>query len=443
MENARKIAVDILNDIFIKGSYSNIVLNNKLGKAALDERDKALVTEIVYGTIKYKYTIDKILSKFLKNGIKGQDSFILNILRITIYQIRYLEKVPEFAAVNEAVELTKKYKSVAYSKLINGVLRNYLRSEAMEFYDKNNRIEELSFRYSFEPWMVKLFIKQYGEKQAEDILGGLNMVPRVTIRVNKLNISKEEALDRLKQHGYDVVSGSICPDAININRGRSIENNPLFIEGKATVQDESAMLVAHSMSLEENMTVLDLCSAPGGKATHISELMNNTGRVLAFDVHKEKLKLIENNSKRLGIKTIHCSELDAATLDKTLLETGDRVLIDVPCSGLGIIRKKPEIKWSKKQSELKKIVDLQRKIMENASLYVKQGGYLLYSTCTLNKEENEENIKWFLNKNKDYIFERVFFGNYDNLCYSNLGITIMPNEDMDGFFIAKLKKIGR
>lgn len=442
MDNARMVAVDILQTIFDKGGYSNIVLNNKINKSNLENRDKGLVTEIVYGTIKYKYTIDKILSKFLKSGINKQDSFVLNILRITIYQIKYLEKIPEFAAVNEAVELTKKHKSLGASKLVNGVLRNYLRNKNILFYNENIEAEALSFNYSFEPWMVRLFTKQYGKETAIDIMKGLNRVPSVTLRINNLKTNYETAVEMLKANDYEIEEGSVCPEAVRIIKGKSIENNPLFTKGMATVQDESAMLVAPSMSLNLNMTVLDLCSAPGGKTTHISEIMNNTGIVYAFDVHKDKLALIEENAKRLGISNVKCNTLDATVFKEELKGLGDRVLIDVPCSGLGIIRKKPEIKWTKSETELNKLIDIQRKIMINASSYVRTGGYMLYSTCTLNKKENEENIKWFLSKNKNYSYEKVDFGNAFNICYSDFGVTILPNENMDGFFIAKLKKIG-
>ncbi|MCM8710571.1 16S rRNA (cytosine(967)-C(5))-methyltransferase RsmB [Clostridium sp. SYSU_GA19001] len=441
MNNTRKIAVDILDAIINKGGYSNIVLNAKLNKVNLEERDKALVTEIIYGTLKYKYTIDKILCSFLKTPINKQDSTILNILRVTIYQIRYLDKIPEFAAVNEAVEMTKKYKSIGASKLVNAVLRNYLRNKSKVYYNPDNKIEHLCFNYSYEPWMVKLFIKQYGEETAEKILYGLNSTPNVTIRINSLKVNYEDACEKLRQYGYEIEEGIVCPEAVRIIRGRSIEHNPLFKEGLATVQDESAMLVASSMDITSEIVALDLCSAPGGKATHISELMNNTGKVFAFDIHKDKLSLIKQNAKRLGINNIICEVMDASIYNNNLKNSAERVLIDVPCSGLGIIRKKPEIKWTKEYEQFNKIIEIQRKIMSNAALYVKVGGVLLYSTCTINKEENEENVKWFLNNYKDYKLEPLFFGNVDNFIYSDFGLTILPNKYMDGFFIAKFKKV--
>ena len=441
MDNTRKLAVDILENILSKGAYSNIVLNAKLNKSKLEDRDKGLVTEIVYGTLKHKYTIDKILNSFLKSGIDKVDSYVQNILRTAIYQIKYLSKIPEFAAVNEAVELAKRHKSASASKLVNGVLRNYLRNKTKTYYNADNKLEEVCFNYSFEPWMTALFQKQYGDDLAESIMAGLNSIPNVTLRINNLKTNYEEAYETLEKADYMIEEGIVCPEAIRIIKGKNIEQNPLFKNGYATVQDESAMLVAPVMDLLPNLTVLDLCSAPGGKATHISEIMNNTGRVYAFDIHKDKLSLIEKNAKRLGITNITCDVLDAAVYNDKLKDSADRVLIDVPCSGLGIIRKKPEIKWTKNSKQLDDIIQIQRDIMKNASKYVKSGGVLLYSTCTLNKKENEENIKWFINNFENFILEPIFFGDVSNIIYNELGTTILPNDYMDGFFIAKFKRI--
>ncbi|MDU2158941.1 16S rRNA (cytosine(967)-C(5))-methyltransferase RsmB, partial [Clostridium sp.] len=221
-----------------------------------------------------------------------------------------------------------------------------------------------------------------------------------------------------------------------------IEDNQLFKEGLITVQDESAMLVAPLLDLKEGDKVLDLCAAPGGKTTHIAELLANSGEVLAFDLHENKLSLIEENAKRLGLNNIVCKAMDATKLNSDYISYGDKVLIDVPCSGLGIIRKKPEIKWNKTRQQLKDLVPIQREIMENAWQYLKPGGTLVYSTCTLNKEENEENLKWFLSKHNDAEIEKIYIGNNNNFIYNGDGsLTILPNDSMDGFFIGKIKKI--
>ncbi|MGJ0909058.1 16S rRNA (cytosine(967)-C(5))-methyltransferase RsmB [Clostridium botulinum] len=441
MDNAREVALDVLKAVLYEGAYSNIVLNKKLNKSNLKDNDKALITEIVYGTLKYKETLDIIIQSYLKNPIKTMDKNIANILRITIYQIRYLDKIPSFAAVNEAVEMSKKI-SIKYSKLVNGVLRNYIRTyKNKKFYDDRNNLEKFRFIYSCPKWLIKMFISQYGIETAEKILKGLNERPNITVRVNNLKIDYDEAFEKLDEYGYNIEEGYICPEAIQIIKGKNIEKNPLFIEGDITVQDESAMLVAPSMELTEESIVLDLCSAPGGKTTHISEIINNKSKVYAYDVHQNKLSLIEENAKRLGIKNIETDVCDAAVFNKELKEIAHRVLMDVPCSGLGIIRKKPEIKWTKNEKEIKNIIDIQRKIMNNGASYLKKGGILLYSTCTLNKEENEENINWFLKKHKNFKIEHLYYGDVDNIIYHKEGfVSILPNDKMDGFFIAKLKK---
>lgn len=440
MNSARKTAVKILKEVFDKKAYSNIVLNRELSDSDLNDKDKGLVTEIVYGTIKYKYTIDNILNYYIRSGIESLEGYILNVLRISIYQIKYLDKIPEFAVVNEAVELAKN-KSPKGAKLVNGVLRSYLRTKDADYYNKNSKLEELCFKYSFPRWMVNLFIDSYSDDQVEKILNGLNSVPSVTVRVNNLKTDYEEAWNKLEESGYDIEEGKVCPEAIQIKKGRSIENNPLFKDGLIAVQDESAMMIAPSMDLEENMVVLDLCSAPGGKACHAAEIMNDTGKVLAFDIHENKLSLIKDNAQRLGIKNIQCGVLDAAIYSQAYMDKGDRVLIDVPCSGLGIIRKKPEIKWTKDKDSIKSLVQIQREIMLSAARYVKKDGKLIYSTCTLSKEENEENIKWFIKKCPEFKIEPLYYGKIDNFIYHKEGyITILPDKNMDGFFVAKMIK---
>ena len=436
--NCRKLAVKILNRVLNEGAYSNIILSKELNEAELNDKDKALLTEIVYGVLRRRKTLDIIIANFVKD-IKLMDKSILNILRVAIYQMNFLDKIPTYAACNEAVEEAKEI-SEDDSKLVNGILRSFTKNPD-DINVPGNKIDEYAYKFSFEPWMIRLLIKQYGENSAKKIMSGLNTVPKVSIRVNELNSDYDEVYDKLEEMEYEISEGTICPEAINIKGGKSIESNPLFKEGKITVQDESAMLVAPLLDLEEGMTVIDLCSAPGGKTTHMAEILGNTGKVLAFDLHESKLGLIKENCDRLGITNVTVCAQDATKLNAELVASSDRVLIDVPCSGLGIIRKKPEIKWNKKRNDLREIIPVQREIMNNAWQYLKQGGVMIYSTCTLNKEENEENIEWFVNTHKDCEVKRIFVGKQDNLVYSREGyLTVMPNENMDGFFIAKLEK---
>lgn len=442
MITARELSIKILNKILKGNGYSNIVLNSELNKCEFNTKDRGLVTEIVYGTLKYKYTIDKVLKHYVRGKIEKLDYNILNNLRVAIYQLRFLDKIPEFAVVNEAVKIAKKHSSIPASKLVNGVLRNYLRSnETAVYYSKTNILDKLCFEYSFDEWLVNLFLRQYGSVQAEKILKGLNETPSLTVRINTLKTNFENAFNQLKEEGYNIEKGVNCKEAIRIIRGSNIENNALFKKGHITVQDESAMLVAPSMDLDLNLNVFDLCSAPGGKSTHISEIMKNTGKVMAYDIHSNKLKLVNNNKDRLGITNLITNIHNAEELNEDLVNKADRVLIDVPCSGLGIIRKKPEIKWSITKEKIDNIISVQRNIMKNAAQYLKKNGVLLYSTCTLNKEENEKNIKWFLNNFSNFTLEKIEIGNSDNIIYDKQGfVTILPNKYMDGFFIAKLKK---
>lgn len=436
--NCRKLAVKILNRVLNEGAYSNIILSKELNEVELCDKDKALLTEIVYGVLRRKRTLDIIISNFVKD-IKLMNKDILNILRIAIYQMNFLDKIPSYAACNEAVEEAKEI-SENDSKLVNGILRNFTKNPD-DINVPGNKIDEYAYKFSFEPWMIRLLIKQYGENCAKKIMSGLNQIPMVSIRVNDIKTDYDEVYNELEEMEYDIQEGAVCPEAICIKGGKSIESNPLFQEGKITVQDESAMLIAPLLEIEEGMQVLDLCSAPGGKTTHIAEILQNTGNIVAFDIHESKLSLIKENCERLGITNVEVDTNDATKLNANLIASSDRVLIDVPCSGLGIIRKKPEIKWNKKRNNLREIIPIQRKIMENAWQYLKTGGIMIYSTCTLNKEENEENIEWFINKHKDCEIKKIFVGKQDNLVYNRDGsLTIMPNENMDGFFVAKLEK---
>ena len=437
--NSGEIAVKVLDRVIREGAYSNIILSKELNASDLSDQDKGLTTEIVYGTLRRLKTIDMILASFVKD-LSVMDKKVLTILRVAIYQMKFLDKIPPYAACNEAVELAKEV-SEKDGKLVNGILRNYLSKDGNVEINFRNKIDELAFNLSFEPWMIRMLIKQYGEAEAIRILEELNNTPGVTVRVNNIKADYEDVFEELESEGYEVEEGEVCPEAISITGGKGIEKNQAFIDGKITVQDESAMLIAPLLDIEDNLTVIDLCCAPGGKTTHIGELLNNAGKVLAFDLYPQKLELVRENAERLGITNIDLGEMDATKLNVNLIGLADRVLIDVPCSGIGIIRKKPEIKWTKKRSEIKELVEIQRQIMDNAWEYLKKDGVMIYSTCTVNKEENQENITWFLNKHKDAKIEKIFVGREENLRYDDLGtLTIFPNQYMDGFFVTKIKK---
>ena len=330
--NSREVALNIINRVLEEGAYSNLVLSKELNDSDLNEKDRALVTELVYGTIRRKKTLDIIISNYVKD-ISLMEDGVLNILRMAIYQMHFLDKVPDFAACNEAVELSKNI-SLQSSKLVNGILRSYTKNpDDIEVSD--SPIDKLVYTYSYEPWFIRMIYKQYGEENGRKILAGLNATPKVTVRVNTNKADFDEVYEKLEEMGYDVEEGYACPEAIIIKGGSSIENNELFREGYITVQDESAMLVAPLLDINEGDVVLDLCSAPGGKTTHAAELLEGTGKVYAFDLHENKLSLITENVERLGLNNVEVDAMDATKLNSKYVSMADKVLIDVPCSVLG------------------------------------------------------------------------------------------------------------
>lgn len=436
ISNAREVSVEVLGKVLYQGAYSNIALDHAFSSANLKEEDTALVTEITYGTLKYLLTIDKIIEKNVSIPLKKIERSVLDILRISIYQMKYLDRIPSYAVINEAVNLTKK-KSKKASGFVNGVLRGYLRKED-EVFTFRNELEKASFDYSFPEWMIRLFKTQYGDNYRQ-ILEGLNERPSITFRVNTLKMSREDAFRTLVDEGYNASLTEISPYGIEVQGGRSVLHNRLFKEGVLTVQDESSMLVA-PLLVGEVEEYMDLCSAPGGKATHLAELTKDAKTIHAYDIYDSKIRLIDENARRLGLNSLIIEKNDALNFLSSLSGKAN-VLLDAPCSGLGIIRKKPEIKYTKTQKELDALIGIQRELLETAKDYVPQGGTLLYSTCTLNKKENEENIRWFLKNHPEFTPEPIDLGEQDNFIYTEEGfVTILPGKTMDGFFISRLKK---
>lgn len=441
IKGAREAAIYALGRVLDTGAYSNIVLSEAFKQGDFTLEDKGLCTDIFYGTLKYKYTIDTILKHYIKKDIKTVQKQLLNILRISIYQIKYLDKVPNYAVVNEAVNLTKKYIGKGAGAFANGVIRNYLRNGETFTEEIKDDILKLAYTYSMPPFLIKMVIKQYNEEVALNILKGLNSTPDLSCRVNTLKTDRAKALNDLTNLGYEVKEGELSPFAIHIHRGSMVSDNELFREGLIFPQDESAMMVAPLMELKDSMKVLDLCSAPGGKTTHMAEIMKNKGEITACDIYDHKLTLINDNCIRLGIDIVNLAIQDATILNEEFIDKFQRVLIDVPCSGLGIIRKKPEIKWNKSIKEIKDIIEIQRKILEQAAKYVQVQGIMLYSTCTINKEENENNIQWFIKNHRNFKLEKIKEVEHPNIITRDNTLTILPGEENDGFFIAKLRRI--
>lgn len=433
INNLRYISVVVLDKVLNEGAYSNIALKEYLDKSNLKDIDKKLATEIVYGTIRYKLTIDHIISKFVKKVEDKQISTM--ILRSAIYQLKYLDKIPEYSVLNESVEIAKKL-CKSKSGFINGVLRNYLRNKQFIESKKNT----LQYEYSFATWMIDLFKKQYPDSYI-DIMKLLNKRSDTCYRINSSVLSKSEFIEKFK----DELNIEDIPEFRNAIKIKSVHNlgkSKAYTEGFLSVQGLSSQIACEVLSPEKGDIVIDLCAAPGGKTTYIAELMKDKGKIISCDIYDHKINLIKSNAKRLKLKSIDCFVNDATKLNYSFINKADKVLLDAPCSGLGVINKKPEIKWFKKYSDLEEIINIQRKSICVAANYVKSGGVLMYTTCTINKNENERIVEDFIKNNKDFIIEEIDTDILGDLTIQNNKgmITILPDELNNGFFITRLRR---
>lgn len=427
MKKPRELAYEIINNVINEGGYSNISINKVLRKHNLENKDRGFLTELVYGTIENKLYLDYVIQKYSKQKLSDISTEILIILEMGIYQIRDMDSVTEFAAVDESVKLCKKVYPRG-SGFVNAVLRNILRDKKAFDIDIKDPITKLSVEYSISKDIANLIISQYGAEYAEDIFYGFSQKPQLYIRVNKLKTTKEELIGLLKKEGVEAEIVLENEDALVVKNLKNIENNPQYKLGYFTIQDISSMRCVKELAPIEDETILDICACPGGKTTYMAELMSNKGCIDAKDISKNKLELVEMTCKRLGIKIVNTEASDAVVYEASLESKYDRVLADVPCSGLGIIKRKPEIRY-KTIKDIASLYSIQKNIIENASRYVKIDGILVYSTCTINKEENEKITDWFLENNKNY--KKV----QDD-------ILMLPSEnENDGFYICKMQRI--
>jgi 16S rRNA (cytosine967-C5)-methyltransferase len=444
IDQARDAAVRIVYKVLREGAYSNIIIRQVLEEGRLGRLDKALVTEIANGTLRNLGRIDWIKSQFIKKN--RIDPWIEDIIRCGIYQLLFLDRVPDSAVCNESAELARKHSHEGTVKFVNGVLRNISRSkEKLEYPDKEKDIVKyLSVFYSHPEWMVKKWVRDYGKEFTEELLKANNETPPFSIRCNRLKANRQELMAMLAEEDIECSEGRYNSEAIYIRGTSAIEDKATFKKGYYQVQDESSMLVAHVADPQTGERILDMCSAPGGKTTHIAELMENRGEIVARDIHKNKLKLVEENCSRLGVNIVRTELYDAMQMDDASLESFDKVLLDAPCSGLGVIRRKPDLRWKKEPDNFRELAKLQRKMLELASKYVKHGGILIYSTCTINKTENIQLIEDFLSGSEDFKLESITGKIPGNLvCESaNKGyLELFPNtHGTDGFFIARLVK---
>jgi 16S rRNA (cytosine967-C5)-methyltransferase len=435
--NARELAFKTLYDIERNKNYSNISINKNFKNINISDQEKGLATELIYGIIENKYYLNYIIDKLSKIKSKKMSTYVKISLWLGIYQILFLDSIKEHAAVNESVSLIKKYDKKS-SGFVNAILRN---KETIMDIDKDNIVDFLSIKYSYNPWIIQKWINVFGEDFTQDLLDSNSEKPNLYIRTNATKISRDELIGKLKSQGIICSKVNGIDEAIMVQNLKNIDNNKLFKDGFFTVQDISSMLVGKVTNPKDGSLVLDMCSAPGGKATHLAALMNNSGQVVARDVFEHKLKLINNTVKRLGLRNVKVENFDALKIDENSISKFDYVVSDVPCSGMGIIKRKPEIKF-KKEEELKDLPVIQSEILNNASKYVKAGGVLIYSTCTIHDEENIDIVNEFLKNNENFELVPIDEVKIDLDNQDKGYIKIYPNiHGMDGFFIAKLKRV--
>ncbi|MCR4925131.1 MAG: 16S rRNA (cytosine(967)-C(5))-methyltransferase RsmB [Clostridiales bacterium] len=437
MKNARQIAFDILIKIKKDNSYSNLTVDSILSSSELNSRDYSFVCAIVYGVLERSITLDYTISKYLSSPLKKLKPEVLIILRMGVYQLLFMDKVPDSAAINESVKLAKSNKSAYASALVNAVLHK-VQKNGLALPDKdNNKTEYLSIKYSYPQWLIGKWIKYYGEENAVGIMEKSIGRPPMTARVNTLKTTKSDLIKELEKEGV-LCENTPIENAINLYNTGDIEKLSAFKDGLFHIQDMASQYCAMALGAKRGEVVLDLCAAPGGKSFTIAQMMENEGSLLSFDIFEHRVGLIEQGAERLGINIIKASVSDAERFNSDI-GMADRVLCDVPCSGLGIIRRKPEIRL-KSPEDIDKLPNIQYVILVNASKYVKKGGRLIYSTCTLNKQENEKVCKRFLEENKNFKAVKVLpevkrFNNDDKF------ITLLPHiNNTDGFFICALER---
>ena len=444
VDKIRELALKILYKIDKEQAYSNIALDEviKLNRKNLTQKDIGLISEITYGVTTWRLTLDEIIKKYSKIRLKKISPWILNILRMGIYQIVFLNKIPKSAAVNESVNLAKKYGHTSSSNFVNAILRKVDKSDYEEFFEIEDDIEKISKTTSMPEWIIKELMKNRGIEEVAEICKNSNIKSKITIRVNNLKTDKNKLEEQFKEKGIEYKEAKL-QDFLIVEKLKNIENLDLFKNGFFTIQDVSAGLTAIVLNPKSGENILDACSAPGGKTTYMAELMNNKGKIETWDIHEHRTKLVEQNAKRLGINIIKTNVSDATIFNENYKEKFDKILLDVPCLGIGVIKRKPDIKWQRKPEDIIEITKIQEKILENCSKYLKNNGEIVYSTCSILKEENEDIINKFLQKNKEFTIykkyekeNKIINESIDKKGFINIG----TNKDNDGFFICKLHK---
>lgn len=443
--DSRELALGILMEVTQGKEYSHIALRNVLEKYQyLEKQERAFLTRVTEGTLEWMLQLDYILNQFSKVKVNKMKPVIRNILRMSVYQLKFMDSVPDSAVCNEAVKLAQKKGFHNLKGFVNGVLRNVARNlSQIEYPPETDAPSYLSVVYSMPEWIVREWLENYGKEMTEKMLQSFLEKKPLSVWVNQRKISPQELRERLTRRGIRVEKAPYLDGAFYLEGYDHLGAVPEFREGLFQVQDVSSMLAVQAAAPKKGAYCIDVCAAPGGKSLYLSELLQGTGCVDARDVTEYKAELIRENAERLGAKNVAVSVKDACVLDEASVGKADLVLADLPCSGLGVLGKKTDLKYRMTKEQQQELAAFQRKILAVVQSYVKPGGILLYSTCTIHREENEENVRWFL---EEFPFEPAPLD--DVLCEELRGGTtkqgylqLLPGvHSCDGFFIAKFRR---
>jgi len=447
LEKCRELAVEILLKVEKKNAFADILLDHSLKKGSLSPRDRALLTQLVYGALRWRGRIDWYLSQFLHRSLSGTNAYIRNLLRLTLYQLLFLDKVPDYAAVNEGVELAKRHGGARAGGLVNGVVRRILR-EKNKLPDpdpKDDAILYLCARWSHPDWLVKKWLGYFGREETESLLKANNQESPLTLRANRLKGDRESLLEKLRARGFNPTPTRWSPQGMQLESAGAADQLPGFQEGFFQVQGEASQLIGYLVDPQPGERVLDACAAPGGKTTHLAELMGDNGELIVTDISVKGLEKLKQNVQRLGLTSVRPFAADVSRgLTGALALPYDRILVDAPCSGLGTLRSHPEAKWQKDERDIRRLSKLQKKMVRRISSYLKPGGILVYATCTLTREENEGVVGDFLDHEKGFVLDNaqdILPREAQPMISGKYFLALPHKHNTDGFFAARMRKV--
>jgi 16S rRNA (cytosine967-C5)-methyltransferase len=445
--NVRKQAVDILVRVELDKAYADILLDQVLQTGNISDKDRSLLTEIVYGTLRWRGRIDFHLKQLTRRSFEETDPFIKNLLRITLYQIRFLDRVPEYAALNEAVNLAKMHAGSRVSGFVNGIIRNLMRTNRTPTPPdpESCGVAALAGYWSHPEWLINEWLEYLGRADVTPLLTANNRQAPLLLRANICRTDRQALLMAFKSQRIEALPANWSPQGIVVHSQVPIERLSGYEDGFFQVQGEASQLVSYLLDPQPGEKILDVCAAPGGKTTHIAELMDDKGQVTATDCSPKGVGKIDENAMRLGLRSIRTIQADMTKQVAAARDTiYDRILVDAPCSGLGTLRSHPEIKWNRGIADVLRLSELQRKILGQAASYLKPEGVLVYSTCTLTAHENERVVNDFLACHKEFVLEdaaRYLPDQAKQLVRENFFMALPHKHNTDGFFAARLRRV--